>query len=141
MKEGKESVNVAAPKSTTSIFEDAPPLFCPALKKCSFSLLCFISILETYQAMLLCSGSLRLQYFVTYEKTKENGIYDMCTRIMGIHSKLCFLTGTPEYAGKAKAFFISLHWYYPRGFGWIKLETTYKSLRTLGFQQDANCHI
>ena len=33
MKEGKESVNVHAPKSTTSIFEDAPPLFLPRVEK------------------------------------------------------------------------------------------------------------
>ena len=33
MKEGKESVNVAAPKSTTSIFEDAPPLFLPRVEE------------------------------------------------------------------------------------------------------------
>ena len=36
MKEGEESVNVHAPKSTTSIFEDAPPLFLPHVEKCLF---------------------------------------------------------------------------------------------------------
>ena len=76
MKEGKESVNVAAPKSTTSIFEDAPPLFCPALKKCSFSLLCFISILETR----LCSYALVLLGFNTslHMKKQKKMVSTIC---------------------------------------------------------------
>ena len=52
------------PKALLQFLKMLRLYFCPALKKCLFSLQCFISILETYQAMLLRCGSLRLQYLM-----------------------------------------------------------------------------